>query len=96
MQNRITAQQAHSIASVEYENLMSIKVGKFLKEVYKTIRTGSEAGLFKVSVDVNIVDNKYRDRISGVLESDGYTVKYNHRDYDNQDYIIVYWKTFTH
>ena len=95
MENRISASQAHSIASGEYEQLMSIRVGEFLNEVYKGILRSSECGMFKTSVDISIVDNKYRDGIVEVLELDGYKARYNHRDYDGQDYITVFWKTPT-
>jgi hypothetical protein len=95
MKNRISAAQAHSIASGEYEKLMSIRIGEFLDEVYEKIRTSSENGMFDVSVDISICGDVYRDRIASVLETDCYKVRYNHRDFDSQDYITVYWKTPT-
>ena len=91
MENRISAQQAHSIASVEYENLMSNRVEEFLHEVYNEIRLCSEKGMFYTTVDISIDDKKYRNKISGVLKSDGYEVGYYHHGYDNQDRIKVSW-----
>ena len=93
MENRITAQQAHSIAEGKYETLMSIRVGEFLEEVYKRIRTASEAGMFEASVDIDIQGNEYRDRITEVLELDGYRARYSYRDFDCQDCIEVSWRT---
>jgi hypothetical protein len=96
MENRISASQAHSIASGEYEKMMSIRVGEFLNEVYKGIRRSSEGGMFETSVNINIFGNEYRDGIAEVLELDGYKARYDHRYYDSQDYITVSWRTPTH
>lgn len=92
MENRISARKAHSIASGEYENLMSNRVEEFLDKVYKQIRYCSENGLFYTSVDISIDGENSRNRISDVLKSDGYKVGYYHRKYDDQDYVNVSWK----
>jgi molybdenum cofactor biosynthesis enzyme MoaA len=95
MKKRISAQQSHSIASDEYEKIMSIRVEEFLDEVYKEIENSAEKGMFDVSVDISIYTDVHRDRIAKVLECDGYMVRYNHRDYDSQDYVEVSWRNPT-
>ncbi len=95
MKKRISAQQSNSIANDAYEKMMSIRVEEFLDEVYKQIEKSSENGMFDVSVDISIYTNVHRDRIAKVLECDGYMVRYNHRDYDSQDYVEVSWRNPT-
>jgi hypothetical protein len=93
MKNRISAQESHTIAMNSYVKRTSVEIEKFLDEIYKEIETSSQEGNFKVSVDINIFANSHRDKIAKILESDGYKVSYNYRDYDSQDYIRVSWKT---
>jgi molybdenum cofactor biosynthesis enzyme MoaA len=95
MKKRISAQQSHSIASDEYEKIMSIRVEEFLDEVYKRIENSSEKGRFDVSVDISIYTDVHRDRITKVLECDGYKVRYNHRYYHGTDYVEVSWRNPT-
>ena len=95
MKERISAQQAHSVASDGYEKMMSNKVEKLLDEVYKQIKNSSKRGMFDASVDISIYTDAHRDKIAKVLECDGYKVEYNRRDYDSQDCIDVSWRNPT-
>jgi len=91
MTDRITAQEAFSIASVDYERQMNNRVVEHLATIYARIRNASQNGKMTASVPITISVNEYRDKLSDHLKQDGFKCSYNYDDFSGEDYITISW-----
>ena len=91
MTERITAEEAHSIATEGYEKQMDKKIKDHLVKIYDSIRKASQNGRMTTIVEIAICGDKYRDKISDLLTQDGFKCSYNYDDFIGDDIITISW-----
>lgn len=88
----ITAQEAYSIASGEYEKQMNKKVLDNLDRIYERIRTASQHGSMEVDVAITICLDFYKNKLGALLEQNGFQCRFYYDEIDGDDCVTVSWK----
>lgn len=92
MTNQITAKEAYAIASGEYEKEMKKKIEENLCSIYSKIQSDIKNGRMDINVEIDIVESKYRERLSSHLGERGFKTCFKSGQYDGAEYIYVSWK----
>lgn len=92
MNNQITAAEAYLIASGEYENKMNMRIEENLCSIYSKIHSAIKNGGVDVNVEIDIVETKYQQKLSSLLEEKGFKTRFAYDEISGEHYINVSWR----
>ena len=89
MTDRITAQEAYSIATEGHKKLMDKRVCDTLTNIYDSVHQAAQNGMMWVKVPINIWGEEYRNKLNDPLKQDGF--KYSYEALSDGDNITISW-----
>ena len=88
--NPITAQEAHQFSTEKYKELLELNIKFQLGDIYRIVRAQGKQGMFEASSPLKFWGNEFKERLTQILESQGYIVKYNNTPVG--EFIVVKWE----